>query len=292
MEIEKRGYARPEALVGTDWLEARLQDPKVRVLDGTFFLPVQNRNAREEYHDCRIPGAVLFDVDEVCDPNTSLPHMLPSPELFADMVGAMGIDNDTHVVAYDASGITSAAVRVWWMFRVFGHDKVSVLDGGFPKWLREGRPVEEEAPPPVFATRVFTPTFRPQLVVDLKTMRENVEGRTSQVVDARPLGRFKGEAPEPRTVLKQGHIPGSLPMPFPLFSEKREGTLPDAPRLKTLFDETGVDLSRPLISLCGSGVTACLPALAAFVLGFENVAVYDGSWAEWGNVEDTPAELG
>ncbi|MBF0356612.1 MAG: 3-mercaptopyruvate sulfurtransferase [Alphaproteobacteria bacterium] len=286
------GYLRPEALVSTSWLEAHLQDPAVQILDGTFFLPVQQRNAKEEYHDCHITGAVPFDIDEVSDSTSGLPHMLPSPERFAEMVGKMGIGNDVHVVVYDASGMTSAAARVWWMFRIFGHDKVSVLNGGLPKWLREGRSVEENAGPPATLPRQFTPYFRPHLVRGLADVRENLSSKLEQMVDARPLPRFKGETPEPRPVLKQGHIPGSLPMPFPVFFDKKDGVMKNADELKQAFAEAGIDLGKPLLSTCGSGVTACVPALAAFLLGYEDVAVYDGSWAEWGNLQDAPAELG
>lgn len=294
MDHAHQGYAHPEALVSTAWLEAHLQDPGVQVLDGTFFLSVQNRNAAEEYHDCRITGAVFFDIDEVCDPASSpkCPHMLPSADLFARKVGAMGIGNDSHVVVYDASGMTSAAARLWWMFRIFGHDKVSVLDGGFPKWLREGRSVEEEAPPPVVVPRTFTPYFRPHLLKSLDGMLENLKSKAEQVVDARPLKRFTGESPEPRDVLKQGHIPGSIPMPFADFYDPKTLTMYPAGKLRQLFADAKVDIAQPFISLCGSGVTACLPALAAYLLGFDHVAIYDGSWAEWGNLPDTPAELG
>ncbi len=292
MDHAQHGYSHPEALVSTAWLEAHLTDPNLRVIDATFFLTIQKRNAKEEYHDCHITGAQLFEIDDVCDPDSSLPHMLPSPERFADIVGKMGIGNDCHVVVYDATGMTSAAARVWWMFRVFGHDKVSVLDGGFPKWLREGRSVEEEAPPPAHERRSFKPFFRPHLVKGLQEMKANLQSKEEQMVDARPLARFKGETPEPRPVLKQGHIPGSKPMPFSIFFDKKTMTMLPADGLKQIFAEAGIDLSRPVISTCGSGVTACLPALAAFLLGYDQVSVYDGSWAEWGNLADAPAEQG
>ena len=275
-----------DALVTTDWLAKHLDAPDVRVVDGSWHMPQLARDARAEFAAAHVPGAVFFDIDAIADHGTSLPHMLPDPATFAAAVGALGIGSEDRVVVYDVRGVVSAA-RVWWTFRVFGHDAVAVLDGGLRKWRAEGRPLEAGTPTP--RPRTFQARFRPELVRDLPAMRANLATRATQVVDARSAGRFTGTEPEPRAGLRGGHIPGSLSLPYEgLYRD--DGTLKPPDELRHSFAAAGVDLSRPLVTTCGSGVTASVLALALYRLGRPDVAVYDGSWSEWGARADTPIE--
>ena len=283
-------YANPDALVSTEWLADHLNAPDVRVVDASWYLPAQQRNAREEYDDEHIPGAVFFDIDEVSDSNTILPHMLPPAEKFSSKVRKLGLGNGNKIVIYDGTGFASAAARVWWMFRTFGHRDVTVLDGGFPKWLREGRAVEDL--PPVPRTRHFVAHYNHMLVRDLEHVRANVTSGREMLIDARGAERFKGAAPEPRPAKHQGHIPGSVNLPFTDLIDERTRCMLPAAQLKARFDAIGVDPGRPITVTCGSGITACTVALALNLLGHEDVSVFDGSWAEWGNRDDTPIEQG
>jgi thiosulfate/3-mercaptopyruvate sulfurtransferase len=275
-----------DALVTTEWLAAHLGDPGLRVVDGSWHMPQLGRDARAEFAHAHIPGAVFFDIDAVADRSSPLPHMLPMPEEFGIAVGALGIGDGDRVVVYDTRGVVSAA-RVWWTFRAFGHDAVAVLDGGLPKWRSESRPIQSGVPVP--ATRRFTGKLRPELVRDLATMRANVSGRTEQVLDARSRGRFEGTEPEPRAGLRGGHIPGSLNLPYDQLYEP-DGTLLAREELRRRLGGAGVDLARPVVTSCGSGVTAAVLALALYLVGRRDVAVYDGSWTEWGGRDDTPVE--
>jgi thiosulfate/3-mercaptopyruvate sulfurtransferase len=275
-----------DSLVTTEWLAKHLGAPDLRIVDGTWHMPQLKRDARAEFAAAHVPGAVFFDIDAIADHATPLPHMLPGPEAFAVAAGALGIGSGDRVVVYDVRGVVSAA-RVWWTFRVFGHDAVAVLDGGFRKWQAEGRPVESGIPSP--APRVFTARYRPELVRDLAAMRANLASRSAQVLDARSAGRFAGTEPEPRAGLRGGHIPGSLNLPYETLY-RPDGALRPPDELASAVRAAGVDLDRPVVTTCGSGVTASVLALALFLLGRRDVAVYDGSWSEWGGRADTPVE--
>jgi thiosulfate/3-mercaptopyruvate sulfurtransferase len=282
-------YAHPEALAGTDWLAAHLNDPNVRVVDSSFKLPGITPTARQDYDRGHIPGAVFFDIDDICQPGTTLPHMIPSAELFARKIGALGIGDDDRVVVYDNAGLSSAG-RAWWMLRLFGHHDVAILDGGLPKWKAEGRALDTAVPSP--APGRFTARFDPALVRDKRALFENLATRREQVVDARAAGRFDGTAPEARPGLRGGHIPGSRNVPYERVTDPRTRQLKSAEELTRLFRDAGVALDRPIVTSCGSGVTACALAFALHLIGHPGASVYDGSWSEWGLPGDTPIETG
>jgi thiosulfate/3-mercaptopyruvate sulfurtransferase len=282
-------YAHPEALVSTDWLAARLDEPHVRVVDASFKLPGVTPTAREDYDRGHIPGAVFFDVDEIAEPGTILPHMIPSPDLFAHKMQGLGIGDDDHVIVYDSAGLSSAG-RAWWMLRLFGHHGVALLDGGLPKWRAEGRPLDAAAPSP--PRRRFTARFDPALVRDRRALIANLSTGHEQVVDARAAPRFEGAVEEPRPGLRRGHIPGSRNLPYDQVTDPSTRQLRDAEELRRLFRDAGVALDRPIVTSCGSGVTACALVFALHLIGHPSAAVYDGSWSEWGLPGDTPIETG
>lgn len=278
----------PRTLVSTGWLDAHLNDPDLRVIDASWYLPGEGRDARAEYAVAHIPGARFFDIDEIADRRSSLPHMAPPPEMFVSRLRAMGIGDGHQVVVYDGAGIRSAA-RVWWTFRLMGKTDVAVLDGGFPRWRAEGRPVEDQAP--LLRDRHLTAARQAGLVKDVTQVAAASKLGDHQIVDARPAGRFRGTEPEPWPGLRSGHIPGARNLPF-LEVLNPDGTMKDTAALRAAFDAAGVDLARPIITTCGSGVTASVLALALERLGHRDWAVYDGSWAEWGSFPDLKIATG
>jgi thiosulfate/3-mercaptopyruvate sulfurtransferase len=280
-------FKNPEALVTTDWLAANLDNPGIRIVDGSSFLPNVPRDAHEEYLAKHIPGAVLVDIEECCNTASDLPHMLPDAAKFGAMMGERGISTDHKVVVYDSQGVRTAP-RVWWMFRVFGHDDVAVLDGGLPKWEAEGRPLASGAETPAKAT--FDAVLRPELVRDVEQMIANQTARGELVVDARPAGRFAGTADEPRPGIPSGHMPGSVSMPVEMVVDNATGCVLPADTVTANFEKIGVTVGKPVVTTCGSGVAACTTALGLFLLGQKDVPVYDGSWSEWGARGDTAKE--
>ena len=282
-------YARPDALVSTEWLAKRLDAPDIRIVDGSFYLPAQKRNPQVEFTNQHIPGAVFFDIDDIADTASALPHMLPPAEKFSSRVRKLGLGDGNKIIVYDTTPMTGAC-RVWWMFRAMGHKDVSVLDGGLPKWMAEGHPVTDDPTPP--RERHFTARLDNTLVRSLDDVKGLLDSKREQVVDARAAGRFNGTAPEPWPVKHVGHMPGALNVPFGDLIDETTKTMKPAAQLKARFDAAGVDFSKPVICSCGSGITACTVALALHLLGHNDVSVYDGSWAEWGNHADAVAVVG
>lgn len=279
--------ARSKILVDTQWLADRLGTPGLAVVDGSFYLAAMRRDPQEEYLEGHIPGAVRFDVDDISDHSNPLPHMLPSAEAFAAAVGALGISNTDTIVVYDGFGLFSAP-RVWWSFRLFGAEKVFILEGGMPKWEAEDRPVESG--PSKATARRFVPRPPPALVATADSVAAAIAAGSAQVVDARPAPRFRGEAPEPRPGVPSGHIPGSLCVPAGALVT--DGMLLPDERLRKILADGNVDLDRPVIASCGSGVSAAVLWLALEALGKPPIALYDGSWSEWATQAGRPIATG
>jgi len=282
-------YAHPEALVSSQWLASHRNDPRVRVLDASFKMPGITPTAVEDYAVAHIPGAVFFDIDAIADHSSSLPHMLPDEATFAATMGELGIGDDDLAVVYDSAGLVGAA-RAWWMLRAFGHNKVAILDGGLPKWRAEGYPVIDVPATPRRASS--TARFDAALVRDKAALVANLAGGAEQVLDARATDRFEGRAAEPWPGRRSGHIPGSRNLPYPLLTDPTDRTLLPAEELEHRFREAGMDPVGPVVCSCGSGITACVLAFGLHLLGRKDVAVYDGSWAEWGLPGETPIATG
>ncbi|MFL5259459.1 MAG: 3-mercaptopyruvate sulfurtransferase [Hyphomicrobiales bacterium] len=276
-------------MVSTEWLAGRLGDPGVVIIDASWHLPAGGRDAHGEFVAERIPNARFFDIDAISDTETILPHMLPSAEKFASSAGRLGIGDGTRVICYDTAGLFSAA-RAWWMFRVFGHDEVAILDGGFANWKAERRPIERGPPPHEPEEQHFTARFRPDMVRGKREM-QNETAKGAVIADARSPGRFRGEEPEPRKEVRAGHIPGARNVHYATLLNP-DGTLKPAADIARAFAEAGVDISRPVITSCGSGVTAAILTLGLTLLGAKEHALYDGSWTEWGSDPDLPAATG
>lgn len=276
-----------QPLVSTAWLAENLSAPDLVVFDATMYLPNEARDGHAEYLSAHIPGARFFDIDAIADDETDLPHMLPTPGRFARLIGALGVSNASRIVFYDQKGLSSAA-RGWWMMGVFGHDRAAVLDGGLPKWRAENRSLEAGEPPPP-APAVFRPDYRAQRVRGIGDILGNLSGRAELVLDARAAGRFSGTAPEPRAGMRSGHIPGAANLPYAELLNADATFRPPA-ALRARFCAAGADGSRPVVTSCGSGVSATILTLGLTLAGLAPGAVYDGSWTEWGGRPDTPIE--
>ncbi len=278
----------PRTLVSTDWLARHLKDPDLRVLDASWYLPTEGRDPKAEYDAQHIPGARFFDIDDISDARSQLPHMAPPIEKFMSRMRALGVGDGHQVVVYDGAGMLSAP-RVWWLFKLMGQENVAVLDGGLPKWLADGREVADM--PPIARNRHMTVRFQNHLVRDVTQVAHASKLGSPQIVDARAAARFRGEAPEPREGLRAGHIPGARNVPYTtLLNPDQTMKTPDETR--GVFEAAGVDLGQPIVTSCGSGITAAVLALALERLGHNDWALYDGSWAEWGMFPTVPVATG
>ena len=278
----------PKTLVSTEWLHAHLKDPDMRILDGSYYLPQMGRDPRAEYDAAHIPNARFFDIDDVADHGSDLPHMVPPVEKFMSRMRAMGVGDGHQVVVYDGMGLFSAA-RVWWLFKLMGQNNIAVLDGGLPKWQAEGRPVEDL--PPVIRDRHMTVRRQNQMVKDVTQVSAASKLGDHEIIDARSPGRFRGEEPEPRAGLRPGHIPGSKNVCFKDLLNADQ-TMKNLVEIRQIFEAAGVDFNKPAITTCGSGVTAAVLSLGLERIGKTDHSLYDGSWSEWGMFPTLPVATG
>ena len=277
----------PGALVSTDWLSAHLGESDIRILDCTWHHPSTNLDGRNQYRGRHLPGSVHFDIDHIADPTSDLPHMLPSAADFAKKLGLLGVGDGDRVIVYDRLYGGSAAARSWWMFRVFGYDNVAMLDGGFGKWVAEKLPTEMSPVRP--EPKKLTAVLRPELVRTYEQMKANLASGSEQVVDARGPGKFDGSQPDVFPFKKLGHMPNAVNVPWADLVHPEKGVLLDPAALTARFQAAGVDLSKPIVTTCASGITSCMAALALYLLGRADIPVYDGAWAEWERFEDAAA---
>ncbi len=282
-------YARSDALVSTEWLASHIDAPDVCIVDASFYLPAQKRDPKAEFGKQHIPGAVYFDIDEIADKTNPLPHMLPSPEQFAQQAARLGLGTGNKIVVYDTTPMTGAC-RVWWMFRVMGYKDVAILDGGLPKWMAEGRTVTDAITVP--REKPFSARLDKALVRSIDDVKSLLDSKKEQVVDARAANRFRGEVPEARAHLRIGHMPGAFNLPYTDLIDPKTGTMRPEAELKAAIDRSGIDPSKKVTASCGSGVTACVVALGLYLTGAPDAAIYDGSWTEWGGRTDTPIVTG
>jgi len=276
------------ALVSCEWVAQNFDAKNQVILDATFFLPRQQRNALEEYQQQHLPDALFFDIDEVADLSSSISHMLPNAEHFSEAVGKMGIANDTQVLIYDNNHFFAAA-RVWWMFRVFGHEQVQIIDGGLARWKQLKLPMSSEQSKPI--TKVYKAQYQPELFFDLKQMLKVQKSKSRQMIDARSADSFFGQRKPVDTILQSDHIPGSNNIPYAKLTDNFEQTLLTSQTLQSIFEQANVNFSQPIVTTCGTGVSACVLALALYQIGLKDVPVYDGSWAEWGRQQGIPKQI-
>ena len=279
---------RSKWLVETDWLASQHNNADIAIFDASWYLPTNNINAFENFSKAHIENAHFFDIDAISDPDTNLPHMVPSPEMFASTMRKLGIRNDQHIIIYDQQGLFSAA-RVWWTFRVMGHEKVSILNGGLKKWTSEGKPTTDLIPA-ISGESEYVTCFQRKLIKNKQDVLDAISDRSEQIIDARPADRFAGKAAEPRPGLRKGHMPGSFNMPFSIFINEN-GTVKSNEELISLFERDSVKLQSPIITSCGSGVTAAVVSFALTLIGHDAAAIYDGAWAEWGADENLPINV-
>lgn len=270
-----------DSLVTTAWVLDNIDNPKVKIIDASWFMPGSGRSAISEYEGQHIKDAVFFDIDRIVDTSNPSPHMLPEEAFFAESLSALGIGNEHHIIVYDSSPFHSG-LRVWWMLSVFGHEDVSYMDGGLTKWIADGYPLTSIKPAP--APAKFIATLRPALVRNSTELFENITTKNEQVIDARASARFTAEIEEPRAGLRSGHIPNSINVPFVSLFDESDGTMLSSDEIRGIFTDAGTDFSRPIVTSCGSGVTACALTMALKLIGKDDVAVYDGSWSEWGSL--------